>query len=1021
MRAPGRNAGTAGVVIVEASAGAGKTRALAERYIGLLSGAGTPPAAMRGILAITFTNAAARSMKERILGLLKERALGAKSAAARARARGIVDYLVGHYSHFQVQTIDSFVKTLITGCAAELRLSASFEVREDAGAALAAGLDECIDAARRDRRLMGLFRRFLDQFLLLERRSGWFAKDDALGLVASLFTVANTREGRFSPSGVRPAAPSRRRSVIRRMLAELEGALPEGAHARFGEAIRACLGRTAAGFDLSALRSAYFTRDEIPLRKGAAADAAASRRWRRVREEIARLALDEARSLADCPAGIFRAVMARVEERARRDDVVFLDELNRLAAGIFAGSGMPVPEIYYRLACRFSHYLIDEFQDTSPLQWGNVREMVREALSVGGSLFYVGDRKQAIYRFRGGDVGLFEGVAADLGRHAPVRREGLPLNRRSRREIVRFNNEVFSSANVERFLRAREARGKEGPARLGGEEIARIAAIFGAEPQETPEEMAGGCVRVARVPDGDERDARTREMLARLLREIAGRYRPGEIAVLVRENAAVELVTAWLIEDGLETESEKTLNILNNPRIKEILSLLAFLHAPADDLAFASFITGDLFAGASGIPPAETRAFILSLGGRSARRGGPLLYRAFRDRFPAAWDAHLDAAFRNAGFMPLYELVADIAGRFRVCERFGGSTAHVMRLLELIREGEEERPAIDEFLRSLDAAGRDDLYVRAAGADAVRVMTVHKAKGLQFPAVILPYFGVDPGGRGPVRPAVEETADGFRLIRLDARYARLSPEVAAAARRERERRWVDELDVAYVACTRAADELHLFIPAGEGDDGCLIPEGCMARGGPGRGRGGGARGEGPTPALEPSFGDWRARVREERLDPALLRRRADARRGEIVHFILSRIGNLHGVDPERALRDAAAAARRLFPAPAPVDACAAAARALISSASAAMLFDAPGAEVRTEWEVADEEGRLRRIDRLVLSAGGALVADFKSTAAAPAAYREQVREYMRIAAAVFPGRAVSGVVAYIEEGRVEAV
>ena len=122
----------------------------------------------------------------------------------------------------------------------------------------------------------------------------------------------------------------------------------------------------------------------------------------------------EARAFFDCDVRLFGFASDECAARAREDDLVFLGELNRRARELLASGRVGVPELYLRFATAFRHFLIDEFQDTSGLQWMNLEGLVREALSTGGSLFYVGDRTQAIYRFRGGDAELFDRVAAEL-------------------------------------------------------------------------------------------------------------------------------------------------------------------------------------------------------------------------------------------------------------------------------------------------------------------------------------------------------------------------------------------------------------------------------------------------------------------------------------------------------------------------------------------------------------------------------------------------------------------------------
>ncbi|MEJ2745247.1 MAG: UvrD-helicase domain-containing protein, partial [bacterium] len=454
------------VRVVEASAGSGKTYALAMRYLQLLLDGKSRPEDMRGILAVTFTNAAAREMKERILEFLTKIALDAfrdkdekaaivsslstRGAAAGKKARALLDYIVRNYSYFQVQTIDSFVNLLLSGCASELQLSAGFSIRKDPGDCLAYGLDECVENAGLDARVKALFEKFLHRYIHIENRGGWFPKGDVFSTVKALYARSNIYGLDFEESGLDAKGLLSRRKSLRSLMAALLDGCPDGVIKAFRNSLERVLTRNPVGIDLAALGN-FFLRDEFPMKKSHAAPDKIVALWSRMRKELETLARDEARSAFDCYIGIFSEVIARFRRVARRKDLVFLGELNRLAAGLFGDGLVGVSEIYFRLACQFNHFMIDEFQDTSALQWHNLEEMVREALSRGGSLYYVGDKKQAIYRFRGGEVELFD-RAPHYFANAPMHSSRLSVNYRSRRQIVEFNNEVFSKENLERFL-----------------------------------------------------------------------------------------------------------------------------------------------------------------------------------------------------------------------------------------------------------------------------------------------------------------------------------------------------------------------------------------------------------------------------------------------------------------------------------------------------------------------------------------------------------------------------------------
>ena len=181
------------VRVVEASAGSGKTFALAKRYVQLLLNPDLhfEQVPIRNILAITFTNKAAFEMKARILDFLKRIALkslssdeardilgpiGVDEDTASHKAYAIMEELIHNYNFFQVQTIDSFINALLSGCAFKVGLSANFKIRRNYSEYLERSLDQMIDAAGQNKNVQKTFERFLHQYLYLENKTGWFPK-----------------------------------------------------------------------------------------------------------------------------------------------------------------------------------------------------------------------------------------------------------------------------------------------------------------------------------------------------------------------------------------------------------------------------------------------------------------------------------------------------------------------------------------------------------------------------------------------------------------------------------------------------------------------------------------------------------------------------------------------------------------------------------------------------------------------------------------------------------------------------
>ena len=239
------------VCIVEASAGSGKTYALAKRYVQLLINPTLAPKdiPLRNILAITFSNKATMEMKARILDFLKKIALDKFSdisekeellsylevdfAVAQDKAVAIIEEIILNYNFFQVQTIDSFVNSILAGCAFKLGLSANFRIKTNARDYLSYGLDKLIDEAAADKGVRALFHDFLTQYLFLENRTGWFPKDDILDMIGSLFFKINRRGGYFLPGSMDAEGMLRGKKKLLLKMRELRKNWPVGAHKTF--------------------------------------------------------------------------------------------------------------------------------------------------------------------------------------------------------------------------------------------------------------------------------------------------------------------------------------------------------------------------------------------------------------------------------------------------------------------------------------------------------------------------------------------------------------------------------------------------------------------------------------------------------------------------------------------------------------------------------------------------------------------------------------------------------------------
>ncbi|MCX5642674.1 MAG: PD-(D/E)XK nuclease family protein, partial [Candidatus Omnitrophica bacterium] len=390
--------------------------------------------------------------------------------------------------------------------------------------------------------------------------------------------------------------------------------------------------------------------------------------------------------------------------------------------------------------------------------------------------------------------------------------------------------------------------------------------------------------------------------------------------------------------------------------------------------------------------------------------------------------------------------------KFGILRNFPGCQGCFMRFLEIIREQEEEQSSLAEFLEYFQAAPTEKMYVAATPGNAVRVMTIHKAKGLEFPVVVVPFLGIGisvnrRGGWGTdqarnssfsVYPDKDNKLD---LMQLNKDYARFSPEINRHYRQEYRRSLIDELDSVYVALTRAARELYLFIPDRVGNRKNpawhLIPSIPLPSGERIKVRG--ERGEVTDfetfSAIAPTeYPDWIQLLKEEFVGEDQLRNRSEIEQGEIMHRVLSHIGNLAGeisphlASPQRgegkgeggivdsviryAMGDVQS--KYLLETKGLAELEKKVRRLLDDPRFKPLFFLSEGESVFLEKDVVDSRGNTRRIDRLIIKLNRIDVIDYKSSGEGLSEHRKQLAEYVDIIKEIYPDSEVVGILIYLD-------
>jgi ATP-dependent helicase/nuclease subunit A len=812
-------------VVLEASAGTGKTRVLVMRYVRLIE-AGVDP---RHILGITFTRKAAAEMRERVLAELRQRAeLGAIRPDAWRRLRDRV-------SDIQISTIDAFCFTLLREFPLEADVDPAFEIADETEMARFANeaMDLTFRAARRlivdDEAVRLLFARLKTPVLRGALRELLDRRQIALPAVATFVKRAAT---------CRAAAEAAARFIAR--LGDLIASSPYRAAVLDDGPVAVAEFRTlhehlsglgpgpgddpAGAQQLRARLQAYFlTKDRKPrqrLGKAFGRDAFASPDARK-RHEAALKALspDIARVLdafdADVDALLARGLLrllvlaVRIYERLL-DEHALLDFAGMLARAVallerqeeFARSRL-------KLQARYHHILVDEFQDTSRLQWRLV-ELLIDAWGEGEgvadaptSIFVVGDRKQSIYRFRHAEVTLLDQAAekiAALRGDRPVR-QAISASFRSVPELLAFVNALSSSMEgshdiPERFTFADRDRfpvpAIEAGARRDGEPVLGVIA----------EPTLEGCAQA--VASEIER-----LLAGQLVRDRAGPARPArpeDVAILFRARAGHQYFEEALASRQIRSYVYKGLGFFDAPEVQDLQAMLRCLARPDSDLRAAELLRSRFvrlsdialtrlqpaFSAALTDPDFDVAAAgldALDQGLLERAREGVARWMSLADVVPPG--ELLDLVIRESAY------VFELRGR-----RLDQARENVKKVRALIRRVENRGYAtlgrLAEYFETLRAGDESNAIVEAAGA--VNLMTIHAAKGLEFPIVFIVNLHVPGRGRPTGFSVIESGPDG-------------TPEVAfgaSEATRLEEARDEEELRrLFYVAVTRARDRLYL--------------------------------------------------------------------------------------------------------------------------------------------------------------------------------------------------------------------
>lgn len=859
------------LIINKASAGSGKTFTLVKEYLIMLLGKKEadgsysldkhPNDNHRFILAITFTNKATEEMKKRIVEKLDELAttpdkspyiadlmktFGA-SKADISHIAGIAEYqLLDDYTNFNVSTIDTFFQKILRTFAYEVNLAGNYGVELNDDYVVELGVGNLKTALHNDAAGSHLGE-WLWRYIKDSMKSGksW-----------NVFSLPKGPGKSKADDSLYNFAKALTKEVVKQNGAALFGFLQNPDNLlNFNTALEKAIEKEsikAKSLSLQALRlldapgvkpNSYLVKllqkiadGPVPLNQRDKVDTITKKKEKIVNAKSAPVDETEICDIIDqindahinvesysmilkytYQLGLLGDIKAGVQDFTNENNTILLSGTNDIVKRII--DGCETPFIYERLGMYLHNFLLDEFQDTSRMQWQNLLPLVRNGIANGHDSLIIGDVKQSIYRFRNSDPQLLHSqLDRDFTTDEIKKNEGHSTNWRSARNIVEWNNAFFKflSDNLELKDYYEDVEQEVAPDNksLPGHVIISLTP----PPEKKPEDEA-----TTDDDDDDVSEWAMEKMVADILSLRERGYQQREIAILFNKNkegqCAISQITKWNIANPdrkIKVVSEESLLMSSSPAVKIVVNILSML-----DRCETRDEGGDEL-------PMIMRSYEVN------RSNGMEAAEAFeqaianRDTETAAYVERLYAVSKSAC---LDSVVEQIVKSQLTEEMAAENTPYLLAFLDAVTDFMGRYGSnVHQFMKWWDGVGCKMSISSPDNIDAVRIITIHKSKGLEFPCVIIPKFDWDFDNKGLEWIPTEKIAD-----KLPQDVA--IPPIIAVKRTTRdsifdeefkkisESNTMDSLNKTYVACTRAQYELIIYTaekkPLGKCVDGFI--------------------------------------------------------------------------------------------------------------------------------------------------------------------------------------------------------
>ena len=813
--------------IYNASAGSGKTYTLVQDYLKILF-ASNSLLTFRNILALTFTNKAVGEMKERIIETLKVFSdasifegsnsmfetiatdLTIAPKVLHERSKLLLHTIVHNYAAFDISTIDKFNHKLIRTFAHDLKLPVNFEVELDTKTMLGKAVDKLIDKAGSDKELTKVLVDFAIEKtdddkswdisydfnaiseLLISENDIWFInllKDKRLQDFKALKTNLQEQFKSYSEQVTEVA------KTVLELIQETQ-------------------------IEHTDFSSSYLPKHFMKLADGNF-NVSFSTKWqndliegfpvypKKVSEDVANTVEGIRQQLIDAfqttkkaifqikflknalnnitPLSVLGAIKHALDDLKEEENLLLISEFNAIINKEI--KEQPTPFIYERIGEKFKHYFIDEFQDTSVLQWQNLIPLVANTISGEnlkgdtGTAMIVGDAKQAIYRWRGGRAEQFIDLYSDGNPfHVEKVIKNLPSNYRSFREIVKFNNTFFDHIADFAFLNPKHQY------------------IYKNAHQEVVYKDDGYVeLSFLNIDDDDKNDMYCKAVLNSIEKALQNGFELKDICIIVRRKKEGVAIAEYLSSKQYSILSSETLMLKNAPEVNFIVNILTLAIQPKNDEIKIEVLR---YLAEHQLVLEDKHDFFSQLINNDVLS----LFIALND-FGFAFD------FNRFLQLPIYEAIESVVRQFKLNTT---SNAYIQFFLdEVLDYSQKYNTSLSGFLDYWNRKKDTLSIVSPQGENAVQIMTIHKSKGLEFPVVIFPY--ANQGIYDDLNPKIwfpveKKDFNGFSHLYLSLNkdfedYNETSSIIYNEYQSELE---LDSINLLYVVLTRAAEQLFII-------------------------------------------------------------------------------------------------------------------------------------------------------------------------------------------------------------------